>query len=357
VKTRDLVLLWARAAGMCSHPDCKERLVLEGSDKDAVPIGEAAHIVARARSGPRGDVKWGAARRHSYDNLILLCANHHTIIDRKPGDYSVEQIRRWKAEHEAWVHVTTAHARQPLPWTAIFQEDSGRRIDVAEATAALGAGNHVADTLALRADIPRDGWGAAGAAQARAIESLLAATPPERCRFAIFSLGRIPLAVQLGYLLGDRARVTLHQYDRDRGTWQWAGDGVSRGLELRESPRRRSARSIATIRVSLSAGVSRSEVAAGAMDLEIAAKPPSVRWLRSASQLTELSRTYERVLARIREGGCERVHLYYAGPAAGAIAFGRAYNPRMNPPLDLFEYRCGARPCYEPVLTLNGMDR
>ena len=51
------------------------------------------------------------------------------------------------------------------------------------------------------------------------------------------------------------------------------------------------------------------------------------------------------------------MHLYYAGPAAGAIAFGRSYNPRMNPPLDVFEYRRSARPCYEPVLTLNGMGR
>jgi hypothetical protein len=69
--------------------------------------------------------------------------------------------------------------------------------------------------------------------------------------------------------------------------------------------------------------------------------------------LTELARAYERALVEIRARGCRRIHLFYAGPAAGAVAFGRAYNPRMNAPLELYEYRHGATPSYEPVLTLN----
>jgi hypothetical protein len=63
---------------------------------------------------------------------------------------------------------------------------------------------------------------------------------------------------------------------------------------------------------------------------------------------------YEIALAAIRERRCRRVHLYYAGPAAGAVELGRAYNPRMNPPLQLYEYRQNARRRYEPVLVVNG---
>jgi hypothetical protein len=60
------------------------------------------------------------------------------------------------------------------------------------------------------------------------------------------------------------------------------------------------------------------------------------------------------VLTAIRERGCRRVHLYYAGPAPGAVQFGRAYNPRMNPELSVYEYRRGESPSYERVLVLNG---
>jgi hypothetical protein len=350
VKTRDLVLLWARAAGMCSHPDCKERLVLEAPKDAAVAVGEAAHIVARAKGGPRGDSTWDSSRIHSYDNLILLCAHHHTVIDRLPVEYSAERIRIWKAEHEAWVDASTSRVTTPLPWTAIFQEDTARRIDVDDAIAAMGHGQRVFETLELRADIARQGWVAAAAHEARSVLALLASTPPERCRFSVFSLGRIPLAVQLGYVLGDRARVCLYHYDRDGGTWQWPDEKPGTTLTLRELPGSGAA---ASIRVSLSARVAREDAAPAAFDIEIAPPSPSVRWLRSADQLTELAQLYEQALARVRERGCERIHLYYAGPAAGAIAFGRAYNPRMNPPLELYEYRHGGRPCYEPVLSLN----
>jgi hypothetical protein len=337
---------------MCSHPDCKERLVLEAGDDEPVTVGEAAHIVARAGNGPRGDPTWSPYRLHSYDNLILLCASHHRTIDRAQGQYPVEQLRRWKAEHESWVRAATAHIPDPIPWTAIFHEDAARRIDTADAEAALGPGHRVEQRVCLLADLPRSGWGAAALAQTRAIESLLAATPPERSRFAVFSLARIPLAVHLGYVLGDRARVALHQYDRDRGTWTWRDTASQPGLALRES-RRGKRNGAASLRVSLSAPVPRDGIAPAELDFEIAAPAPSVRWLRSADQLTELSRLYEQALARARERGCRVIHLYYAGPAAGAIAFGRAYNPRMNPALVLYDYRHGAKPCYEPAFSLN----
>jgi SMODS-associated and fused to various effectors sensor domain len=56
----------------------------------------------------------------------------------------------------------------------------------------------------------------------------------------------------------------------------------------------------------------------------------------------------------IREHGrYRRVHLFYAGAGAGAVCFGRAYNPRMNPGLVLYEHTASASPVYERVLTLN----
>jgi hypothetical protein len=99
--------------------------------------------------------------------------------------------------------------------------------------------------------------------------------------------------------------------------------------------------------------VARRGTARSSIDAEVRADEASVHWLSAPDQLTKLSRLYEQALRRIRESGCRLIHLYYAGPAAGAIAFGRAYNPRMNPPLQLYEYHHGSRPGYEPVLRLN----
>jgi hypothetical protein len=41
--------------------------------------------------------------RNSAPNLILLCLEHHTVIDGQAADYPVELLQRMKSEHEAWV--------------------------------------------------------------------------------------------------------------------------------------------------------------------------------------------------------------------------------------------------------------
>jgi hypothetical protein len=218
VRTTDLALLWGRAAGMCSHPDCKRRLLLDAGEDEATPVGEAAHIVARAATGPRGDEPIDARELDRYDNLILLCRHHHGIADRQPRTNRVEDLRTWKAEHEAWVAAATADAPRDVPWTAIVQEE-GQRTDVAEASGALGPGNRARQLVELRSDPAREGWTQAASREWRIVEMMLTTSPAEDRRFAVFSMGRIPLAVQLGYRLADRARVALFEYDRDRGSW------------------------------------------------------------------------------------------------------------------------------------------
>lgn len=39
----------------------------------------------------------------TYHNRILLCRIHHRIVDEQPHQYSVEDLRGIKAQHERWV--------------------------------------------------------------------------------------------------------------------------------------------------------------------------------------------------------------------------------------------------------------
>jgi hypothetical protein len=93
---------------MCSHPDCKMRPVMEETEDDfSVMVGEAAHIVARNAARPRGGAGAGARmsrfRLDSYENLILLCRNHHADVDRScPADFQMP-----------FFSVVSGHPRQP----------------------------------------------------------------------------------------------------------------------------------------------------------------------------------------------------------------------------------------------------
>ena len=60
-----------------------------------------AHIVAASREGPRGAEALTANERATHTNLILLCPDHHAVVDAQPRTYSVPVLRQMKADHEA----------------------------------------------------------------------------------------------------------------------------------------------------------------------------------------------------------------------------------------------------------------
>jgi len=101
---KDIKLLWARSFGMCAFPNCR-KLLIEGSTgvDDAVTLGEMAHIEAYSKKGPRANPSLPSEKRNSYENLILLCAHHHNLVDKQPNSYTVDDLRKWKSDHEAWI--------------------------------------------------------------------------------------------------------------------------------------------------------------------------------------------------------------------------------------------------------------
>ena len=121
ISDRDRKLLWGRSGNRCAI--C--RIVLTPAstltDPDSV-IGDEAHIVARSTAGPRGSqTLMGTA--DGYDNLILLCKNHHGIVDTEPvGTYSADYLRAVKAEHEIWVAAQLSHP-QLMPPAVHLQAD------------------------------------------------------------------------------------------------------------------------------------------------------------------------------------------------------------------------------------------
>ncbi len=97
-------MLWGRAASRCSVADCRRLLYREATESDSESlIGEACHIVAASPQGPRGDPLLPDDQMDEYQNLILLCAVHHKVVDDQPGKYSVQYLKEIKKSHEDWV--------------------------------------------------------------------------------------------------------------------------------------------------------------------------------------------------------------------------------------------------------------
>ncbi len=92
-------LLAARVGHTCSFLDCG-RLTI-GPKKEAGEfqiLGNACHITAASENGPRYDDSLTPGQRSHYDNGIWMCPNHARLIDNDDSNFTVEQLRQWKAD-------------------------------------------------------------------------------------------------------------------------------------------------------------------------------------------------------------------------------------------------------------------
>lgn len=103
--------LWGRSGNRCSWQGCDTRLTADRNSPETVLIadagvvlGEEAHIRSRKPGGPRYDESYEASKLDSYENLLLLCPTHHTLVDKDSGvGWSVEELERIKSAHEVAV--------------------------------------------------------------------------------------------------------------------------------------------------------------------------------------------------------------------------------------------------------------
>lgn len=92
ISNPEIKKLYGRSAGRCNI--CSADVF-----ENDVHIGEMAHIIAKSTNGPRGDEQLTGGI-NSYENLILLCANHHSEVDQNSQRYSIERLHIIKSEHE-----------------------------------------------------------------------------------------------------------------------------------------------------------------------------------------------------------------------------------------------------------------
>src|SRR5436853_1408560 len=117
IPTKENKLLFLLSGGICAFPGCNKHLVESSTEDDGpVVLGEIAHIIADSRQGPRGHVALAKEDRNNHANLILLCGDHHKIIDSQPNAYSIPVLQQMKKDHELRIRkITSPNHVEPQP--------------------------------------------------------------------------------------------------------------------------------------------------------------------------------------------------------------------------------------------------
>ena len=92
----NLRTLFARSGNRCAFPTCGHILV----DEDGDFVAEICHIEAANSGGERFNPAMTDEQRSDPSNLMVMCHRHH-VKTNNVDTYTVEVLKRIKAEHEA----------------------------------------------------------------------------------------------------------------------------------------------------------------------------------------------------------------------------------------------------------------
>ena len=87
--------LYLKSGNQCAFPGCNHLVI----NQEGVFVAQICHIEAAMPGGPRFNLNQTNEERRKFDNLLLLCHQHHKVTDDEIK-YSVERLKEIKKIHE-----------------------------------------------------------------------------------------------------------------------------------------------------------------------------------------------------------------------------------------------------------------
>jgi hypothetical protein len=348
--------LWARTAGRCQYRGCNTDLVgdLVTGRQDGV-FGFLAHIVADIEGGPRGHPVRSPLLARSLENMMLMCARHHKLIDLDAvADHPESVLLVMKAEHEARIAVVASIDEDRASHVIRFGAsicDNEALVSTQAIFSAMPPERHPASGQTLDLEMVgcafRDHEPAYWTVQRENLRRQFEAKVRGRVErqeirhLSVFALAPQPLLIELGRLLCDIVPATIHQRHREPASWRWASDGPSIMFRTTEPDDRLLGAIALKLGVSVTVTDARLQAVLGADAAiwSLCADQPHNDILRrpedQAKFRRELRRLYDHIKARHGEGTL--LHVFPALPASLAIEVGRVWMPKSDLPLRLYD--------------------
>lgn len=349
--------LWARAAGICQFPGCKKKLFEELLTRAPINCSNIAHIVADSPKGPRGDKIKSKALASDISNLMLLCFDHHKLIDEKHNihKYSVEVLMNYKKEQETWVERVTGLKPSNKTLIINFFSRIGGNTPLFHTDdynyAISQQGHYPSTTNCLSVDLTKidlneseDSYWSLAKKQIDGIEAKIESYDSECKHISLFSLATMPLLMYLGKVLGDKRRVDVYQNHRDFKSWAWPDvsfetlDIQSNIDELIDKLHEHEELKVALHFSARPNADSINKVMPNFPLLEFYVDKPDLNIIRSPEHLKEFSGHIRKALDAILRANKEIVlHVFPVVPTSIAVEFGRLLMTNSDPKIKVYQ--------------------
>lgn len=344
--------LWAKAAGRCEYDGCNKLLYKDDLTSEDINRGFVAHIIAASPDGPRGDEKLSAQLVDDIGNVMLMCHDHHRLIDHEQvAEHTVDRLRAMKKKHEDRVREVTEIAAAKISVPVVYGTNIGKetvsisRSDLAQAMLPDNYPTENVVTISCQNSSLHDSqelfWQAEVAQlEQKYNESLKPLIGKEDIDcVSVFALAPQPLLVKLGTKLSDLHKVKVYQKHREPDTWKWQAVTKPNPMKIiRPEDTSKTPVLIFSLSANAISARVRKRFGVEASIWEVTAEKPDNDMLRSADQLAEFRALAREALADINASSqADSIKVFMAMPAACAVELGRVWMPKADKKLVLFD--------------------
>lgn len=359
--------LWVRAGGRCAF--CNKYLLEDEFFAYDLSTGEMAHIIGAKNSpkSPRGQHPQPEYERNVADNLILVCLEHHHIIDdaKTRDDFSVERLREVKKDHEDRIfHLTGLGKDRETAVIRVLGDVRGASTEVSREHARQAVFNTNGRYAKFPFSLDRQGievnlsslpdpehideayWRAGKALIDRELAKVKEAVASGSVRHvSIFALTRIPLLIYLGYYLDDKIPTDFYQKQRGGNeSWGWPDDESAIAFQYEEIRAGTDPAKVALI-LSISGSIpldhlpAEIDAAFTVYKISPVGVIPNRDILRNRASLDAFARCYHDLLSLLEATHrlARTIHLFPAAPLTASIMCGRGIMRHVQPAIRVYD--------------------
>ena len=348
------IRLWGKAAGRCQYDGCNKQLWLDSLTKTEFNTAYIAHIVADQPNGPRGDAALSKKLKADISNLMLMCDEHHRLIDREDIEgHPVEKLQIMKNKHENRIDLLTSISEEKQSHVLLYGANIGQQhpfVNWQKASQAMTPEWYPAEKTAVELGMKNSSfrdhedsyWTIEKEHLNRQFFSVLKnkLAVGDIGHFSVFALAPQPLLIELGRLLSDIPTAEVYQLHREPPNWVWEENPEEFDYIIREPDK---VNGKVAVNLSLSANINNSRITStvgGDVAIwELTINEPNNDFLKSREQLKMFRQCFRKLLNDIKMkcGETAEIHLFPAVPVSIAVEIGRVWMPKADLPIKIYD--------------------
>lgn len=348
------VRLWGRAAGRCQYDGCNTPLWLDTLTKVEFNVAYIAHIIADKPDGPRGDPELSEKLKDDIANLMLMCDQHHRLIDREDVQgHPVSRLQDMKKRHETRMEIVTSLHEEKESHLLLYGANVGEHhtpLNWKKAAQAMLPNRYPADSFAIELSIKNSSfqdheerfWEMEKENLKRQfVEKLKPKFASDEIKhLSVFALAPQPLLIEMGRLLSDIPDAEVYQLHREPPDWKWQPH-PDRFKFIISKPEVR--KGLVALNLSLSATIDNSRILSllgkDTSIWTLTIDSPNNDFLKSREQLRMFRETFRKLLNEMKSyhGQNENIHLFPAVPCSVAVEIGRVWMPKADLSMRIYD--------------------